>query len=509
MNQQLDLSVDINQVRKSVSLKKTVLTAAIALGVMGTVTPILIKNLDRESKTLLLLSGLIGNITACLLPKDTRDEKLKTTYDKIATDNFKSQLQHEVVRVNAITEVREKNILANFIDNETQVPWFQKAHWAKKFGVVELVTSFFVDSEMQSQEETAAPEQVSNPIPLSSATLTKQLELVSNETEIDLSWVTPIVPQSKILVGGKGSGKSRFMRFLVASYITSYPNDDWLILDPHYGGYEEDDFDCQNPDHAWLLGIPPEELKHKIYDNVPVAYTILMKVKATLRDRISRKLKYPKVPRLMVFMDELEAFRRDLSDDQVKEVIELIDVIQDEGRKFGVEITLGCHSLKKERIGLDSTVISQMNWILLEKGATDSSTKFPADFDQKAITKKVKEVNGRKDKTKHRTMVLTTPSGDYLVDLLPMLPLPSFATATATDTVEPQPQSQQPQSEESTEKDNGKLTRGQKAYKLLQDWVRDREQPPTSEEVSRAWERLAEEKLTPEYLAWLMGQLGL
>jgi hypothetical protein len=131
MNEQLDLSVDINQVRKSVGLKKMVLTAAIALGIMGTATPLLFKNLDRESKTLLLFSGLIGNLTACLLPKNTRDEKLQSAYEKIATENYKTQLKHEVARINAITQIREKNILANYIDNENNVPWFQSCTGVK------------------------------------------------------------------------------------------------------------------------------------------------------------------------------------------------------------------------------------------------------------------------------------------------------------------------------------------------------------------------------------------
>lgn len=496
-NEKLDLTIDIEQIRKSVTLKKTVLTVAITLGIFGTITPLLFKQLDRESKTLLLLSGLIGNVTASLLPKDTRDEKIEKTYNQISTENYKKQLQHEVVRVNAITEVREKNILADFLDNESKVPWFQKQYWANKFGVMPLITSFFVDKELENgQKQLESKPQENLSISLPSATLTKQLELVSNETQINLDWIPGIVPQSKILVGGRGAGKSRFMRFLLASYIINYPTDEWFVIDPHYEGYE-DDFDCFNPDQAWLIGIPAIQLKTKIFDSVTQGYTLLMQVRATLKDRIARKLKYPKVPRIMVFMDELEAFRRDLIDEQFNELIELIELVQDEGRKFGVELTIGCHALKKERIGIDSTVLSQMTWLLLEKASTDSCTRYPADFNQKSIIKEVRKINESKDKTKHKTLVMTTPVGDLLVDLLPLLPLPSFSVDGELPIETP------------TEDIPQELTQAQKSFSVIQQWVNDREQPPTADEVRKAWEKLTGEQLHEQGLQYLMEKLGL
>lgn len=493
--EKLDLTIDIQQVIKSVTLKKTVLSLAVSLGIFGTLTPLLFKQLDRESKTLFLLAGMIGNTTACLLPRDTKDEKIKVFHEKISLENYRKQLGHEVFRINAVTEVRERNLLADFVDNDAKVPAFQKSFWANKFGVTPLVTSFFVNKETESTEQEEASTDKNMPISLPAQSLTKQLELVSSETQINLDWIPGIVPQSKILVGGRGAGKSRFMRFLLASYITNYPTDEWFVVDPHYEGYE-DDFDYNNPDQAWLLGIPAEQLRAKIFDNVTQGYALLMQVKATLKDRISRKLKYPKVPRIMMFMDELEAFRRDLNDEQFNELIDLIEVVQDEGRKFGVELTIGCHALKKERIGIDSTVLSQMTWLLLEKAATDSTTKYPADFNQKSIIKEVKKVNQRKDKTKHKTLVMTTPTGDLLVDLLPLLPLPSFSVNG-----EPEPSAITPTPQE--------LTPAQKAFTAIRQWVNDRQLPPTAEEVRQAWEKLTGEQLHEQGLRYLIEKLGL
>ena len=502
MKEKLDLSLDINQIVKSVTLKKSVLAIAISLGIFGTVTPFLFKQLDKESKTLLLLSGLIGNLTASVLPRDTKDEKLKVFYEKQVTDNYANQLRHEVIRSNAVTEIREKNILANFIDDDSKVPWFQKQFWANKFGVVQLITSFFVASSDEPIEEN-------NIQPLTAIlpheALTNQLKLVSQENDVNLDWVTEIVAQSKMLVGGRGSRKSRFMRYLLALYILNFPNDEWYVIDPHYEGYSNDDeFDCNNPDMAWLLGVDPELLKSKIIDNTKDGYTLLMTAYATLKDRITKKFKYPKVPKIMVFIDEFEAFKKGLSDEEFTNLLEFIEVVQDEGRKFGVELSIGCHSLKKERTGIDSTVISQMYWLLFENAASDRATVFPADFDQKDIVKKLKKVNQRKDPKKQRSYVLTTPRGGLQIDLLPLLELPIFSldegTTAPVEVVSTPPV---------VDNHHAELTPEQKAFTVIQNWARDRDVKPSALEVWEAWQKLTGEKLNANGLKYLMEKLGL
>lgn len=500
MNDKLDLSLDINQIIKSVSLKKSVLALAVSLGVFGTMTPFLFKQLDRESKTLLLLSGLIGNLTASLLPRDTKDEKLKTFYEKQVTDNYANQLRHEVIRSNAVTEIREKNLLAEFIDNDAKVPWFQKQFWANKFGVVPLITSFFVASSDEPPEEDNN-QPLTAKLPLE--TLANKLKVVAQENAVNLDWVTEIVAQSKMLVGGRGSGKSRFMRYLLALYILSFPTDEWYVIDPHYEGYSDDEeFDCNNPDMAWLLGVNPELLKSKIIDNIKDGYTLLMTAYATLKDRIAKKLKYPKVPKIMVFIDEFEAFKKGLSDEEFTNLLEFIEVVQDEGRKFGVELSIGCHSLKKERTGVDSTVISQMYWLLFENAASDRATVFPADFDQKDIVKKLKKVNQRKDPKKQRSYVLTTPRGEVSIDLLPLLELPTFSLDEGTTTpVEVTPVD--------TLVNTPEFTDEQKVFIVIQNWVCDRTEKPTASEVWQMWERLSGKKLNENGLKYLMEKLGL
>lgn len=500
MNDKLDLSIDINQIIHSVTLKKTVIALAATIGVVGTLTPLFVKQLDKESKTMLLFAGLIGNITASALPRNTKDEKIKKLFDKTVNDNYANQLTHEVYRVNAQTEIKERNELADYIDNDVKVPAFQKMFWAKKFGVVDLMKSFFISENIDTPDE---PEQEYKPV-LPQSALNSSLQKVATENEVNLNWIPEIVPQSKIIVGARKSGKSRFMRYLLADYILTYPTDEWFVIDPHYEAYENsEEFDKNNPENAWLLGVEPELLKNRIIDNVQDGYTKITEVYGILRDRISKKTKYPKVPRIMLFIDEFEAYKKGLSDEQFENVIEFIEVAQDEGRKFGVEATIGMHSLKKERTGIDSTVIAQMYWLLFENAASDRATVFPADFDQKQIVRALKKVNQTKDKKKFRSFVLTSPDGSLLINLLPLLPLPTFRTDSGND-------SNEPTNEATTAPaPTTELTDKQKAYTVLKEWVDSQTIKPDALTVREGWKKLTGETLNEKGLQYLLEKLGL
>lgn len=478
-----NLSINIVEVSKKLDFQNTVLTILLSLGIVGTVTPFLVKQLDRDSKAALLIAGSMSNLTASLLPRNTKIEKLKKFHDQTINDNYANQLRHEVVRENAVIEIRERNKLAKYIDNDVTVPDFQKGYWANKFGVTQLITSFFVNQEVEEDEEI----ETSHTLP--DSVLSSQLKQVAQTHDLNLDWITKIVPQSKVIVGGRGSGKSRFMRYILADYVLSYPNDEWFVIDPHYEGYEEE-FDKNNPDQAWLLGVDSAKLKERIVDNVENGYIRLMDVYKIFKERIKTKNKYPKVPRIMVFVDEFEAFKKGLTDEQFENLLEFIEVAQDEGRKFGVELTIGMHSLKKERTGIDSTVISQMYWVLLENTATDRNTVFPADFDQKAIIRQLKKINQNKDRNKYRAFVLTSPTGDLLIDLLPLLSLPTF-------------QQNQPITS------NQDLTPEQEAFLTLKNWVGSMSQLPTHLQVWQKWEELTGQKLNEKGLLYLLEKLNL
>ncbi len=89
-----------------------------------------------------------------------------------------------------------------------------------------------------------------------------------------------------------------------------------------------------------------------------------MDVRRELNRRITNSLEYPEVTRVKVILDEEENLKRNLSEEQFEAVQDVISLIQDEGRKYGVEITIAMHSLKKENTGIDSANLQQMDWLV-------------------------------------------------------------------------------------------------------------------------------------------------
>jgi energy-coupling factor transporter ATP-binding protein EcfA2 len=201
----------------------------------------------------------------------------------------------------------------------------------------------------------------------------QELEKITVESNND--WLQTIIEKNSsfLIVGKKGFGKSHLMRYLARSYVATIGDKDlFVILDPHY--------DHDNP---WLYQNEDELIKREkiVVNNFERKINELL---AIIRYRIDNKLFYKTTnSRLRIFIDEIEFFN------QFDDFTELVKVVEFEGRKFGLSIVLGGHSLKKTVCNLDSSIIGSMSILMSSNVALDPVTIKPGLFPSLTVMKKL------------------------------------------------------------------------------------------------------------------------
>jgi len=211
-------------------------------------------------------------------------------------------------------------------------------------------------------------------------TLTVNQEIINQElekitVESNNDWLKTIIEKNSsfLIVGKKGFGKSHLMRYLARSYVATMDNKDlFIILDPHY-----------DPDNPWLYQNEDELIRREkiVVNNFERKINELLGI---IRYRIDHKLFYKTTnSRLRIFIDEIEFFN------QFENFTELVKNIEFEGRKFGLSIVLGGHSLKKTVCNLDSSIISSMAILMAPNVALDPVTIKPGLFPSLPTMKKL------------------------------------------------------------------------------------------------------------------------
>jgi hypothetical protein len=343
--------------------------------------------------------------------------------------------------------------------------------------------------------------------------LQNDLKAIEQKYEVDLTWIdTDFINSSKIVVGGRGSGKSTYLRYEAARWLIENPEGVLVIIDPHY--------DIDDPDKHWLNDLPQEDVASKfVVKKTGDIDKIVNDCYLELKKRISgdRKRPYPKVK---IIFDEEENHKR-LSTD-FKKFLDFVEAVQDEGRKYLFEITIGMHSLKKENTGIDSGALQQMNWLLFEKAAYDPATKYPADFDQKMIKETAKSLTMSLPKNIGRTVVIIKQElSDPIITVLPLLhpPIITLASTSPPESVEEieedfwhdsgeteeQPGDRYEVPRESSERDFRSY------YESMVKWVRlcldTYQRYPIAADIKTAWLQLTGQDLSEAALCLLIEKL--
>jgi hypothetical protein len=264
--------------------------------------------------------------------------------------------------------------------------------------------------------------------------LQNDLKAIEQKYEVDLTWIdTDFINASKIVVGAKKSGKSTYLRYEASRWLIENPEGVLIICDPHY--------DSSDPSKWWLNDLSQSDVESKFLvkktsDIDKIVNDLSTELNCRI-DGIKNGKTYNKYPKIKIVFDEEENHKNRSAD--FPKFIKFIDMVQNEGRKYLFEITIGMHSLKKENTGIDSATLSQMEWFLFEKACYDSATKFPDDFDKKTIKETARSLSLSLPKNIGRTVVILKQElTDPIITVLPLLhpPIITLASTSPPESVE-------------------------------------------------------------------------
>ncbi|QLF85123.1 DNA translocase FTSK [Nostoc phage YongM] len=437
------------------------------------------------------------------------------TFVKMNREHKKNELSLNFGKAMIVNEVANEIDLASRLENlpsPAQLRYIEKYQLQGLLNpVVELPPESYIISEKNDQY---------------SLSLNNDLHDLERETQIDLSWIdSQFVNSSKIVVGAKGSGKSVYLRYEAARWLIENPTGYLLIIDPHYDRRLEAKHWLSNLDQRIVMKMFLSKFKdtrnHGEANEWKGYLYHLRNCWVELQSRINDSggdfdddTETPVYTKVKVVIDELENIKNTCNESEFKEILKFIDCVQNEGRKYNFEVTVGMHGLKKETTGLDSTTVSQMNWFLFEKACYDPTTKYPSDFDSREIKETAKVLSSNLDPRVGRTVViikqeLTSP----IITVLPLLKAPvigqNVSGGVETQTVEQSPVETYKTVETETPPES--QTNFQKCYLALLKWCKDCQtqlnQLPDRATIAQAWQQLTGDELSDKALDYLIEKL--
>lgn len=321
-------------------------------------------NFSRQANTLSLAGGIFSTSSYLALVSSRKNkEKIIGALEAAKLQSIKVALADQLTQESIETEVRRTQRLRDYI---TSLPIEEQPLLVEKYQLQGMIApEYEPETEFNSIMETP--------------TVTPQLpfdEVYSARTEIDYSWLNPeffLSPQ--VLVGVSGSGKTSLMALIAKWFVTVHPEGELRIGDLHY----------DEKLSLWLPGIPPKELLRKyLCEDTESIINLFYYAEKLLDERIKNKQQGAKPFKLMC--DEFVGFMNRLDKKMKERIIGIMKKINFEGRKYGVTLTLGLHSTKKEETGIDSSVLANFYQLWLKDSIDDSTTVFSRSFDMEALT---------------------------------------------------------------------------------------------------------------------------
>ena len=475
---------------EKLAIEKKIWTGRISTGMLGVCAVVstfgLLFNprlLDKETKTLVNLLGIVSSVGLHVSIKlRDRGEKIYKSYGEAQLAVYRNDCKHEVAYAQVVSNINAKINAAEWVG---RLPRYQQPRF-----IAEYQLQGILPPEKQVQPEvinTEAEAEITIPGKVTSA----QLKTVESKTEIDLSWLTSdFIRYSKVVVGVRGSGKSSYLKYEASRFLLENPNSLLYIFDPH--------FNKQKPERWWLNNIPLDILLERfVTKKAEDIYQKVVGLYRELQRRIDEELEPPEVPKVKIILDEEENLKRSLDEEKFDYFLKFVSLIQDEGRKFGFEITIGMHGLKKHKTGIDSNDLGQMNWLVFEKSAYDPNTRYPADFETDQIKKSAKYLHDTFSKNSGRlVVVLDQEKTSSLVTVLPFLPPPIINLVSEEE-------------KESTPSPTDEMTQDAVNYlEQLKLVLAELEEPADDLMLTYLWKQITGVELTEKGLQYLKEQLN-
>lgn len=472
--------------RPLINAERWLMTALAMGGITGTFLPVIFPSQIPEVKLIENIAGLasFGMFTASALERSRKEQD----YQAIDTANHalvKQELQREFTVEKRTLEIQTMLDQAAYINTIPNVEI--RARLATKYGLQGYVDLPQVqEAVIEQSAQQPALKGSFNPSQSSFEQISDDLAVAVDYTWIDAKFVN----SSKAVFGPKGSGKSVYLAYEAIAFLTHFPDGELRIGDKHF---DEDE-------SVWLPGVPTDILLNQYVAKKPkLIMEAFRRAKQLLDDRIENGIKanHPKCKPFKLICDEFEGFIMGLTDAEKSDVMNIIAQTQDEGRKYLINITLGMHSLKKERIGVDSSVLFQMDVLCLGSALADPNTKFPVDFEAKTLLQKQMELQRTLKKSQGFACVIRKLGEMAKVEVIPFLDLNQFSFD-----VEPQPEPQKETPQPAPREDAN-------PYQMIRVWINQLGRIPTDNELVQAWQEVTGITLTSEALTLLKNNLEL
>lgn len=179
-------------------------------------------------------------------------------------------------------------------------------------------------------------------------------------------WTAKAASRSKIICGSRGSGKTALSTYF-AGQLAKHTR--LLISDRHYPASAAE----------WLPGVPRNDFEERyLIRSADDTLTALLNLKAELATRIETGNTDGEQIHLLI--DEWGGCWDVWDDGEQISAIKALERINEEGRKFGVNVTLTCHSLTREKTGLDQALTGAADLYLTGDALSNASWSFPSSL---------------------------------------------------------------------------------------------------------------------------------
>ena len=431
--------------------------------IVGTFAPLIVPQMDRHFKLTSLLYGFGCSVGFTISSKTRqRKEKIYAAIDQAQAASLKQDLAHEIAFDSQLARLSAERRLAYEV---MRLPVWEHSRWVQIFGLQGIIPP--------PPPPPASPPVDSEPIAFTSSSEQSAIADMMDDLapQVEYAWFDDkFIDASKGVFGAKGSGKSTVLSYEAIRFKQLHPEGELRIGDLHFDEEES----------SWLPGMPPSEQLEKYIANKPDKILAhFRRAYALLKDRVDRgdRKGHP----FKLICDEFIATCARWSEKEREEVLQAIQLSQYEGRKYGVNITLGLHSLKKEQSGIDSSVLANMDLLFLGNALADPNLKLPSDFDAKLLVNRQQALQMTLKKQQGFACVVRKLGDAPQIQVIPFIDLSKYQYQAS------------PESKD--------------WYQEIKSWYFSQDPAPSDDEVAVKWHKLTGKTLNPSGLKVLMEHL--
>jgi hypothetical protein len=417
-----------------------------------------------------------------------KPEKYLSTFEKANNEAIKKSIAYDINYVLTLGKINAQRKLAFEID---ALPKHEHRRWIEMLGLGGILPP---PQQQKATLEHSKPELANNYNINADSEDIDELVQEFDYLEIDDK---QFVYESKAVFGNRGSGKSSYLAWEAIQFASQFPNGRLYIGDIHAEG------DIEST--KWLPYLDSERLEKKIVSVTPAHIFKVIKALAELlanRKKAGCKLgEHPDCFPVKFIWDEVMGTLDEFDDNQIEFVVKTLEKIMFQGRKYGIEITLGLHSLKKTKTGFDSSFFQNLTILALGNSITDNTVKYPSNFDipelsaQLETTNSVLPVvvddNGQAFYPKGLACVLRRKDRNPCVKVMPCINLPT----------------RKEYSKSKVETQENFYTDGVEAISYLRTWYEDQESIPDDIDIQEKWYEITGKVLDEQGLSYIKGML--